>query len=294
MLSSVDNKLSSADFAFSSVASSDKLFLKHSNAPIHEGCSLTETVRLLVATQDAIDILEECRRFYGDDWLMTQGNGQGLIIDELFIANYEHMLLRLRVELIEAVARKALEELLRGGHDKKQRKLLSWFTEFAEKPRPLSTSFPWTIKPSLAVLWGVCWMFYDNNPDDHGGRYGSDRVRPDKLLQHINWNAPASSDCKFRISCVPFSNGFQLLSLVDAALGYELIGLEPQHAAQQQTPNNMHVGLENDMFQARNTANWTSDLSPLYSRLPSLTVSQAGGPGSSSTRAVPSPQPSMY
>ena len=29
-------------------------------------------------------------------------------------------------------------------------------------PMSTSISWPWTVKASLAVLWGVCWMFYDS------------------------------------------------------------------------------------------------------------------------------------
>ena len=201
MLSSVDDKLSPTGNTFSSIASSEKLFLKHNSSPLFDGCSLNQTVRLLVTVQDAINVLTDCRLQYGDDWLLAQGCDVGLNIDENFIANYEHMLLRLRAELIEALARKALEELLHGGHDKNQRKMLSWFTEFAEKPRPLSMSFPWTIKPSLAVLWGVCWMFYDNPPGEQAAKSSNDRVRQARVLKHLDfqWNAPASSDCKFRV-----------------------------------------------------------------------------------------------
>ena len=35
-----------------------------------------------------------------------------------------------------------------------------WFAEWPNSHRPLSTTWPWNIKPSLLVLWGVCWMFY--------------------------------------------------------------------------------------------------------------------------------------
>ena len=41
-----------------------------------------------------------------------------------------------------------------------------WYAEWSNCHRPLSTTWPWNIKPSLLVLWGVCWMFYgpsDNN-----------------------------------------------------------------------------------------------------------------------------------
>jgi hypothetical protein len=122
-------------------------------------------------------------------------------MDDNFIANYEHMLLRLRAEIIDALARKALEELLRGDHDKKQRKLLSWFTEFAGKPQPLSTAFPWTIKSSLAVLWGVCWMFYDRSPDKEAADFSNSRVPQNILLQSLDlpWTTRASSECRFQM-----------------------------------------------------------------------------------------------
>jgi hypothetical protein len=197
VLSVVDH-LHPAGHTLSAVAGNNKLFLKHNNAPIFEGYSLKQTIELLSTVQEALDTFSTCRLQYGDDWLAAQGLKCGLEIDELFIANYEHLLLRLQAELVQALTRKAFEELLRGGHDKKQRKLLAWFTEFADKPQPLSTSFPWTIKPSLAVLWGVCWMFYDNDANEQGDA----RVRQERLLQHIDfsnvpWSAPASSDCKF-------------------------------------------------------------------------------------------------
>lgn len=38
-----------------------------------------------------------------------------------------------------------------------------WFSEFPGGRRPLCTTWPWNIKPSLAVVWGVCWMFYENH-----------------------------------------------------------------------------------------------------------------------------------
>jgi len=37
---------------------------------------------------------------------------------------------------------------------------LGWFSEFPLGIRHPCTTMPWTIWPALAVLWGVCWMFY--------------------------------------------------------------------------------------------------------------------------------------
>jgi len=269
MLSAVDN-LNGAGHALSTVAGSDRLFLKHDNAPIFEGYSLNQTIQLLVTVQDAINTVAACRLQYGDDWLVAQGLDLGLDIDEIFIANYEHLLLRLQAELAQALTRKALEELLRGGHDKRQRKLLSWFSEFAEKPRPLSTSFDGL--PSLAVLWGVCWMFYDREGSQHDARAG-DRVRRDRVLQQlefpsVQWDTPASSDCKFACCCFLSSRSVSVLNRADVNFGLQLIGAQPQHSAQQPSPDNVTAGLD-EMFQARNAENWSSDLSPSDFRLPS-------------------------
>ncbi|KAI2484025.1 hypothetical protein Ptr902_02965 [Pyrenophora tritici-repentis] len=258
VLRSLDSKRHATRTAFSSIAANDKLFIKHGNTRIAEACTLNETIQLLVDAHDAINVLSECRLRHGDEWLLAQGLEAGLVLDEKFVANYEHLLLRLQAELIEALARKVLEELLRGGHDKKQHKLLTWFTEFAEKPQALSTSFPWTIKPSLAVLWGVCWMFYE------GAVNSKDRIPLDAVLQNISlqWDTGASSDY--------------------VSLGRELIGQQTRQASH--APN-AHVGPEHDVFQARNTDTWGSDLisNGLTSRLPTVVVSQA------EPRAKPSP-----
>jgi hypothetical protein len=105
--------------------------------------------------QAAVRTLSDYRLRYGDEWLVAPGQYNGLVIDDNFVANYEHLLLRLEAEVAQALARRRLEDVLHGGQQKQQQKELSWFTEFAEKPLALGTSFPWTIKPSLAVLWGV-------------------------------------------------------------------------------------------------------------------------------------------
>lgn len=35
-----------------------------------------------------------------------------------------------------------------------------WFFEWPRGKRPLNSTWPWAdVKPSLLVLWGVCWMF---------------------------------------------------------------------------------------------------------------------------------------
>ncbi|EUC29199.1 hypothetical protein COCCADRAFT_107162 [Bipolaris zeicola 26-R-13] len=284
MLSTLDGKVgASTGNAFSATASNSALFLKHSNAAIVEGRSMNETIQLLAAVHGAINVLADCRGQYGDEWLLAQGLEAGLVLDDSFIANYEHLLLRLQTDLVAALSRKVLEELLRGGHDKKQRKMLGWFSEFAEKPQALSTSFPWTIKPSLAVLWGVCWMFYEcagqgqgQGQGQGGEQMGNERARVslECLLQNISlpWDSGASSDY--------------------VSLGRALIGSQAQQGASLHAQAaNARVDLGHGVFQARNTETWESDFGTT-GRLPALVESQAGS--RAAPEAVATPEDTYY
>ena len=60
---------------------------------------------------------------------------------------------------------------------------LCCFFEFPDGIRHICTTMPWTIWPSLLVLWGVCWMFYGSpnfGEDVHGssGQLGQQPLRP--------------------------------------------------------------------------------------------------------------------
>ncbi|KAF1924212.1 uncharacterized protein M421DRAFT_73168 [Didymella exigua CBS 183.55] len=259
MLSSANSNPSNVEEALTAIASDNKLFLNHASSPILQRCSLYEINWVLLSTFSALQTLSECRSQFGDNWLAAQGQLIGLDVDGTFVANLEHLLLWLQAKLENALVRKVRAELLHpmGGYSKNQRKLLACLDGFAEKPQPLSMSFPWTIKPSLAVLWGVCWMFYDragNAPADLEGT--NDRVPVTRVLQHVGvpWTAPGSSE---------YLN-----------FGLEMIGLQPQPGTQLQTGDNMPVGPESDVFKAaRNSDTWQSDWHHLNSRHPSLTVS---------------------
>ncbi|KAJ4372772.1 hypothetical protein N0V86_008138 [Didymella sp. IMI 355093] len=267
----VQHEPSNAEAALTTIASDNKLFLRHGNSPILQRCSLNELSWFLVATFSALQMLSECRSQFGDNWLAAHSQDIGLDVDETFVANLEHLLLRLQAELENALERKRLDELLHptGRYDKNQRQFLACSNEWAEKPQPLSMSFPWTIKPSLAVLWGVCWMFYDRAPA--GPESGNDRVPVNRVLQRVDvpWTAPGSSE---------YFN-----------FGLELIGSQRQHEVQQQTGDNMPVGPESDVFEAaRNADTWHPDWHHLESRHPSLTNSNLSPIGSGNTAPFPS------
>lgn len=85
------------------------------------------------------------------------------------VANLEHLLRCLQqasyVALISDMLR-AIEPDLAYWHQHWQQSRAifhSWFSEWPNGQRPLNTTWPWNVKPSLAVLWGVCWMFYGDD-----------------------------------------------------------------------------------------------------------------------------------
>lgn len=87
---------------------------------------------------------------------------------ETFVANLEHLLQCLQQIALNAILQHYLE--LVESHilhwhqywQHQKRALHEWFNEWPNGQRPLSTTWPWNVKPSLLVLWGVCWMFYGN------------------------------------------------------------------------------------------------------------------------------------
>lgn len=87
-------------------------------------------------------------------------------LDEVQLANLEHLLLCLEYQLLRVLVTKLVEivhkHLIECQRDQSKCSE-DWFFEFPDARHPLSTTWPWSIKPSLAVLWGVCWMFYDHN-----------------------------------------------------------------------------------------------------------------------------------
>ncbi|KAG8626744.1 hypothetical protein KVT40_005689 [Elsinoe batatas] len=62
-----------------------------------------------------------------------------------------------------------------------------WYSIFPDARHPLSTTWPWSIKPSLAVIWGVCWMFYptwqSNEHSDYQADDPNQQQIPDNLYE---------------------------------------------------------------------------------------------------------------
>lgn len=139
------------------VAEGDNRFLHQPELPVSDHLTYTQAAQKIQLINSALDILDILR----EDSVGGQSN-----LSEKVCANLEHLLLRIRECLVQTFVRKAWTEVsespewqhywrrqLKFGGDK-------WCAEFSNNHRPVSTTWPWSIKPSLAVLWGVCWMFY--------------------------------------------------------------------------------------------------------------------------------------
>lgn len=88
---------------------------------------------------------------------------------EKFFANLEHLLRCLQQAIVEALIHNSLKlidaDILRWHTNWRQGREYrgGWFAEWPNGQPPLNTTMPWNVKPSLVVLWGVCWMFFDHN-----------------------------------------------------------------------------------------------------------------------------------
>ena len=150
-----------------------------------------------------------------------------LYLDRNTVANLQHLLLCLQSSLVLALSRKLAEIIRRHLHNadpQKRRHKFGlgseiWCSEFSRNQRPLNTTWPWSIKPSLAVLWGVCWMFYphsghlqdptgmadvieDLTQDQYLGMFATltqthNHIQ-DQLAAQLGqvWGNPGDSDCK--------------------------------------------------------------------------------------------------
>lgn len=92
-----------------------------------------------------------------------------LVDFEKYLANLDHLLRCLQQAAFQALVQHSLETLESDCRhwdkylEKLRRSFDDWFSEWVGGRPPLSSTMPWNIKPSLVVLWGVCWMFYMTN-----------------------------------------------------------------------------------------------------------------------------------
>ena len=128
-----------------------------------------------------------------------------------FIANLQHLFRSLQQNALEAficyyfnpIEAYILHWHLHWRHSKRIGE--GWFAEWPNSQRPLSTTWPWNIKPSLLVLWGVCWMFYGPSGNDikrptrnpRGAAQSGGNIRTGHLGNRDNQSQPQQQESKF-------------------------------------------------------------------------------------------------
>ena len=151
----------------SKVASDDDLLLQHNVHRVVSNASTKITRHVLDLTTLLLTRLQHVANRKLD---MPTGCLEPEVIKyNNFLANLEHLLLCLQQTALKALICHSLgllEAEILHYQDRKEywqprkRREDDWFSEWPSGRRPLSTTWPWNIKPSLVVLWGVCWMFY--------------------------------------------------------------------------------------------------------------------------------------
>ena len=134
--------------------------------------------------------------------------------DEKAVANIEHLFRCLQQDALNALVQHVLRivdaDRDHWGRYWQQIEQLDdgWFAEWPNGRRPLSTTWPWNIKPSLVILWGVCWMFIYAERDT---QYAAGRGRSGGRPQGGNSvHAQAQAPCKFDQADSLCSTGIRL------------------------------------------------------------------------------------
>ncbi|TKA65573.1 hypothetical protein B0A55_10653 [Friedmanniomyces simplex] len=168
LLQKLDRQVSCDENALATIAKDHKLFLGRRTEFHIEKLSLRGLIELFVTVEDLLQSLDASA--FGQSGVPTlpQGNELDLDLDEIYTANLEHLLLSLQHQLIDSLLAKLIDLLRRHVREcqrDQKRRCQEWFFEYPDARHPESTTWPWSLKPSLAVLWGVCWMFH--GPDNH-------------------------------------------------------------------------------------------------------------------------------
>lgn len=171
LLHDLDSHTQSSGKSIRIIAAQDEQFLKY-DAKQTARTSSTATLNQILDSSTLVL-----------DWLQLQGRQSSVnsknsneVCDKLkcekFFANLEHLIRCLRHAVIEALLQERQEALrllqiqFWNQYLQQHRGIEGWFAEWPNGQPPLNTTWPWNVKPSLVILWGVCWMFFDHNVDN--------------------------------------------------------------------------------------------------------------------------------
>nr|OQO22860.1 hypothetical protein B0A51_09282 [Rachicladosporium sp. CCFEE 5018] len=166
LLFELESPVKSHKLSLKEVASNNTKFLDRSADFTIDLTPLKYLRHLQVVVKDLLETLRRIAPPHTSASAFPAGKGTAdPTLDFTYIANLEHLLLCLQqqlncllIELLDLcgeLLRKHIAECQKD-HD---RYCKEWFFEYPDVRHPLSTTWPWNIKPSLVILWGVCWMF---------------------------------------------------------------------------------------------------------------------------------------
>lgn len=165
LLYDLDSHTQSSGQSIRTTAAHDEQFLKYDAEQTARTSSTATLSQILASTKLVLDYLQ----LQGRQSSINRKNSNE-VCDKLkcqkFLANLEHLIRCLRHAVIEALLQEALRLLEIQFWDqylRQQREIEGCFAEWPNSQPPLNTTWPWNVKPSLVVLWGVCWMFYNDN-----------------------------------------------------------------------------------------------------------------------------------
>ncbi len=166
LLQDLDTHTSAGGAPISMTAQKEELFLKHDSQKIAKAMNVVGLRRIFGLTTLLLDRLQHLTHATRDE------NDDTSWIDSACsktMANLEHLLRCLQQATLDALISdmvKSMElEVARWQQYWQQRRAVfhGWFSEWPNGQPPLNTTMPWNVKPSLVVLWGVCWMFFEGD-----------------------------------------------------------------------------------------------------------------------------------
>ncbi|KAL8717477.1 MAG: hypothetical protein Q9225_005284 [Loekoesia sp. 1 TL-2023] len=171
LLAHLDHHVSEGEPKTSIVATHDQLFLGYNARRvtrfkgIDELRHIYDLTTLLLAQVARFSCRAASQGWPSELWALLSG----AVDYQKSIANLDHILRCLQQAALEALVYHGLKSLVEDTQEWHQHWLQErqlnhgWFFEWPNGRRPLNTTWPWNVRPSLVVLWGVCWMFYDNS-----------------------------------------------------------------------------------------------------------------------------------
>ena len=167
LLRDIDSRTPFGGLSLCKNAAQDSLFLRHNFRQITNAKTLVPLHRVLDLTTALLRRMKCLRRTLSEEG-QNDYSSFGLtfndIISDKFYANLEHLLRCLQQIALDATVCLCLSlfvaDLFRW--NRHQQDADGWFAEWPNAQHPLNTTWPWNVKTTLLVLWGVCWMFYAN------------------------------------------------------------------------------------------------------------------------------------